>query len=327
MASATISALSTLSADKISTVDVIPIVNDNETKKVSVGTLKDYMVSAASALAAEAATSAELASVDARITSADTALSATLKADAISAISVHSALCSAEDKALSDRITSANDHASAASAAATSAEAAAKSAANAVSVQVHADLVSADTVLSGTLKADAVSAIAVASAALDGKISTLSDKVVSVSAQLVSADAKTSAVSALAIAASAAAAAVSAAHAALSAVGDSYTWCIKTPAAGRIPGPKIYANQTVKKISGNTVSADTTMTYNVEKTVSINAAGSNLMSDNQTASVNAADTTTIVDATLTANSYLALSIASVSGSPTYGTITVIVTKP
>jgi hypothetical protein len=108
---------------------------------------------------------------------------------------------------------------------------------------------------------------------------------------------------------------------------DHYTWVISAPTTGQIPGPKLYAGQTAKRISGSTLTASTTITFNIESRPDLDSAGTNLLSDEQTASIDGADNTTMANSALTADSWLVVDISGTSGTPALCVITLAVQKP
>jgi hypothetical protein len=110
-------------------------------------------------------------------------------------------------------------------------------------------------------------------------------------------------------------------------VAAEYSWTITNPSTGIIPGPKIYAAQTAVKISSY-VTAATNATFNIQdRTTAPNTTGTNLLSSDQTAVATGTDATVFASAIIAQNSWLAVNISSVSGTPGTLSVTLATTTP
>jgi hypothetical protein len=115
--------------------------------------------------------------------------------------------------------------------------------------------------------------------------------------------------------------------AASSTIYKTYTWIIKTPGAGWVPGPYIYQACTAVRIDCY-VAAATNCVFNIERrAVAPGTAGDDLNSADITALTTLVSDTTLQNTAIAAGSTLAVDIASVSGSPGYLAVCLTVSVP
>jgi hypothetical protein len=106
------------------------------------------------------------------------------------------------------------------------------------------------------------------------------------------------------------------------------TWVISAPAVGGIPGPRIGVNGTAKQINAYTISADTTVDFNIENRATVGAAGTDLMAADLACSLaNASGAINAGVSALTAGNWLWIDISGTSGSPAALVITLTTTQP
>ena len=99
-----------------------------------------------------------------------------------------------------------------------------------------------------------------------------------------------------------------------------YTWIIKTPAVGGIPGPRLWTDLTALRIDAFCIGA-TSVTFNIEKRTTIGTAGTNLLTSDAVAPVAGVSTTTFATDQVTQDQWLWLDISAVSGTPTMLVVT------
>lgn len=103
--------------------------------------------------------------------------------------------------------------------------------------------------------------------------------------------------------------------------GATYTWVLKTPAIGGIPGPRLRSLHTATRIDAYCVGG-TSVTFNVEVRSVIATPGINLVAADLVAPTSGTSTTVFSNAVLPADYYMWLDISGVSGGVTEFTVTV-----
>lgn len=100
-----------------------------------------------------------------------------------------------------------------------------------------------------------------------------------------------------------------------------FIWIVKNPAVGGIPGPIAALNNLTALRVDAFVSGGTNVVFNLEERSVITAAGTGLTSGNVTAVVTGVTTTTFANSSIAEGNWVFLNIVSLSGSPSYLSIT------
>ena len=97
--------------------------------------------------------------------------------------------------------------------------------------------------------------------------------------------------------------------------GRQYVWVITSPAVGGVPGPRIANACTVVRVDAH-VTAETSVTFNIEERAVIGSSGSDIMTSDLVADTDgASDTGAFANSSLAAGNWLWLDISDVSGVP------------
>jgi hypothetical protein len=103
-----------------------------------------------------------------------------------------------------------------------------------------------------------------------------------------------------------------------------YTWVIKNPEVGGIPGPRLKGTHTVTRVDSYTAAA-TSVSFNIEERSVIGTPGVDILTVDQVADVDGTSIEEFANAAVATDNWIWLDISAVDGLPEYLTVTLTAT--